>query len=219
MKPDLKVIEGGVQTPALLTAAENDDFAQVRLCIVAGDDLNAVDAMGRSALILALRQGNEDVANFLLHHNANADIVAKDGETALMVACRLQIDTVIERIAKRGSNFDVQENAEKKTALMLAIESGDGWAACRLAQVGADVSTVKDARGETAKDKAFKRMEGRVWKAFNRAATERAEKTAAEKERQLAKTTVSATTLSREIKPLKTLSFGPKKPGYPSPNL
>lgn len=210
---------------ALLQAAQNNALDQIRACISLGQDVNAADSLGRNGLMLALRAGHEEAAALLLHHGINPHHRAASGETALMIACRLQIDTIVERLARAaettpnpGEHLDAQQEADGKTALMLAIEAGDGWAACRLARAGADARTLRDLTGATAGAKAEALLEGKAHSAFRKIIAAREERAAAEKKRVLAENVTSATVLSREIKPLKTLSFPPKKPGYPSPS-
>lgn len=49
-------------------------------------DIDAVDASGQTALHFSVRSSDFTLATFLLHHEANVNVIARDGNTPLMRA-------------------------------------------------------------------------------------------------------------------------------------
>lgn len=215
-KPNLQVVGGTDVLPPLLRAADAGQITEIRTLVEDGVELQATDAEGRNAVQRAIKAGHEDAAVLLLHFGADPFHADAKGETALHAACRAQMDTVIERIARDTAGPFDQQTPAGKTALMLAIEAADGWAACRLLRAGADARALKDAGGNAGVDKAALYLDDKSKTAFFKILTARETAAAEEKRRELRETVQQATVLSRDIQPLKTLRFGPKKPGYPS---
>ncbi|MDE1151310.1 MAG: ankyrin repeat domain-containing protein [Micavibrio sp.] len=192
----------------LMEAARQNLLAKITECVGMKHNINAVDNAGNNALMHAVVNDSEEAACLLLHHGIAPDCAAKTGETPLMEACRRQMDTIVERIAASGKGLDLQEKVEGRTALMLAIEAGDGWAACRLASAGADTATLRDKKGDTAESLARLRLKPQDLIAFEKTVAKHKAAAAADKKQRLAETVTGATILQRGIKPLRTLRFG-----------
>jgi len=215
-KPNLHVVGGTDILSPLLRAAEAGKITEIRTLVEDGADLDATDSEGRNAVQCAIKAEQEDAALLLLHFGCNPFHADAQGETALHAACRKQMDTVIERIARDTAGPFDQQTPAGKTALMLAIEAADGWAACRLLRAGAKARGPQDAGGNTAADKAALYLDDKSKAAFFKLVAAQDAAAVEEKRRELQETVQQATVLSRGIQPLKTLRFGPKKPGYPS---
>ena len=200
------------RTPIMEAAAQNK-YAEINDYIAAGHSLNAVDSLGWNALHHAMMGDAEEAAVTLLNAGINPVQQNKLGDTPLMEACRRQVDTVITRIAKSGCHRDAQERVNGHTAVMLAILAGDGYAACILAENGADTATLLNKKNQTADEMARLHFSGKSLSCFENIVLKK--KTAAKvlREKELRENIVSATVLDHGIKPMKTLRFGPKKPG------
>jgi len=194
----------------LMEAARQNVLKKITECVEMKHDLNAVDNAGNSALMHAVMNDSEEAACLLLHHGIAPDCASNTGETPLMEACRRQMDTIVERIAQTGKGLDLQDKVDRRTALMYAIDAGDGWAACRLAAAGADTDTLHDKNGDTAESLARIRLKPKDLTAFENTVAKHKAKVVAEKKQELASTVSGATTLQRGIKPLRTLRFGGK---------
>jgi hypothetical protein len=86
----LSVFSGGSVTigrpgpaPRLTEAATQGDLETVKARINAGDELDAVDALMKTPLMLALEHGHDEVARFLIAMGANLDDRDAQGRTAL----------------------------------------------------------------------------------------------------------------------------------------
>lgn len=85
----LTVFSGGSVTigrpdpaPQLSEAAMRGDLAAVKTRINAGDELDAVDELKKTPLMLALEHGHDDVARFLIAMGANLDDRDSQGRAA-----------------------------------------------------------------------------------------------------------------------------------------
>jgi quinoprotein dehydrogenase-associated probable ABC transporter substrate-binding protein len=82
-------------------------------------------AMGEAkytALMLAVKQGNQQMAQTLLQYKANPNTANTSGLTPLMIATFADQDMMISLLLKSGANPD-QKDKQGKTALMYAKES------------------------------------------------------------------------------------------------
>lgn len=74
------------QNKKLLEAAQFNRVCDIIAALDAGADVNAVDESGRTALIVAVTYGNEDVVKLLMESKANLDVKNEKGETAFLIA-------------------------------------------------------------------------------------------------------------------------------------
>ena len=195
----------------MMEAAKHNLVDKIKECVAMGHDVNAVDNVGWNALQHAVINEQEDAAVTLLNAGINPVQPNKMGDTPLMEACRRKIDTVVTRIAKAGVSLDAQEKVNGHTAVMVAIESGDGYAACILAEHGADTSTLQSKKGQTAEQMARVYFTGKNLSCFENIVLKKKTTAAARRQQELQENIQSATVLTRGIKPLKTLRFTPKK--------
>jgi hypothetical protein len=110
--------------PALLSAAaySDDDPTGVELLLKRKARVDAHDALGRTALMLAALQGNTATAEALIDAGAQVGIADTRGTTALMEAARSGADGVVELIAARDPALDAVD-AMGRTALIIASQS------------------------------------------------------------------------------------------------
>ena len=197
----------------LMTAAQAGEYQCLLECLESGADINAVDNAGNNALIHAARNKQDTIAVVLIRRGANAAHQTPGGSTALIEACDAQLPDVIENLLQKKVPLDAQ-NAQGNTALMLACALSDGWAACRIAEEGADFETLKNKDGDTALALARSRMRHDDFVAFNNIIEKYREvkrladiKAAAESAKTLEKNVEKATVLQRAIKPMKPVAL------------
>ncbi len=81
-----------------------DNFLMiVRELIKRGVDVNAKDADGNTALLLAVRQGHSRVVPLLLAKGADVNAHSKSGDTALKSAKAKGLPSVIAQLKKAGA--------------------------------------------------------------------------------------------------------------------
>lgn len=140
--------------PALLGAAAvaDDDPSGVELLLRRKANVNARDALGRSALMIAALHGNAAVVDALLDAGADADLADTRGTTALMEAARSGAEDVLELLLARSPALDAVD-ATGRTALVIACQSRQAGEALvrRLVEAGASTS-IAAADGKRAVD-------------------------------------------------------------------
>jgi ankyrin repeat protein len=136
-------------TTLLMEAARQGEYNRVLQCLEEGSDINAVDNAGNNALIYALQAKEDTIAIILMNKGLDAAKQMRGGTTALIEACAAQLPEVIERLLQKKVPLDAQ-NKQGNTALMTACLRNDGWAACRIAEEGADFENLRNKKGMTA---------------------------------------------------------------------
>ncbi|ORX44704.1 ankyrin [Piromyces finnis] len=105
-------------TPLIL-ACQNDIVNVVKLLIDFGADINARNFIDKSsALQITINNCNYSMMKYLLDHNADIDIVNKNGDTSLILACKINNKYMAEYLIKCKSNKDIK-NLEGNTAKMI----------------------------------------------------------------------------------------------------
>jgi hypothetical protein len=163
-------------------AVKTDDAAAIQSLLQRGLDPNLIEPdRGDSGLILALRNNSMKVFALLLNaHGTDIEIRARNGDTALMIACYTANKPAVEALlakgaqvnktgwtplhyaAASGNNEIVQllldksayidaESPNKTTPIMMAARSGHIMTVKLLLDEGAD-ATLKNDRGMTAID-------------------------------------------------------------------
>lgn len=142
----------------LMQAAYQGDIAQAKRLIAGHANVNAVNAYGVNAMLLAAEASNTPLIDLLLKAGAKATSANPDGETALHLVARSGNVEAARLLLAHGAKVDAREKFGGQTPLM--------WAAARrhpamvefLASKGADVnarSAVRDyQRVATAESRA-----------------------------------------------------------------
>jgi ankyrin repeat protein len=158
-------------------AATTGQVEIIDMLLGAGADLEAADARGSTALMLAL--GKPDSLQALLA--AGADTEHKDGRgfTALMSAAWTGRVSAARHLLEHGARLDVRDGKTGRTALMWAALKGHAGFVKMLLDAGAD-PTLQDSSGHTALDLARQAHRNKVVELLNAldAGMERAEGTA-----------------------------------------
>jgi ankyrin repeat protein len=140
--------------PALLSAAacNDDDPTGAELLLKRKARVDACDALGRTALMIAALHGNAAIAEVLIDAGAQVGATDTRGTTALMEAARSGADVVVELIAQRDSALDAAD-AMGRTALIIASQSRkSGEATIRLLLQAGASPDVRTSDGKRAVD-------------------------------------------------------------------
>ena len=113
-------------------AAREGKLEPVQTFLDAGMNVDAADADGNTALLLAAEAGHGHVVNELLWHKANPNSVRTDGDTPLIVAARRGDAEGIRALLEAGASPDAHNNNDL-TALAEAAMAGNASAVEALA--------------------------------------------------------------------------------------
>jgi ankyrin repeat protein len=124
----------------LMQAAYDGDVAQAKRLLASHANVNAVNAYGVNAMLLAAESSNTKLIAVLLNAGAKANSANPDGETALHLVARTGNVEAAKLLLAHGAKVDARETFGGQTPLM--------WAAARrhapmvelLASKGADVN-------------------------------------------------------------------------------
>ena len=129
----------------LLRLIREGETAQVQALVLAGVSPNAVNEIGRSALQIAVSEGNKELLAWLVAHGA------KDlGVSSAMAAATYKRDPGMVRLLIEAG-FDVDgRDSSGTTPLMSAAFNGDEEIVKMLLDAGADVKAKSNGREQTA---------------------------------------------------------------------
>lgn len=132
----------------LMKAASNADVAAMKVALKPGDDIDATDSSGWTALMYAAVSSHSEPVHLLLAAGANPNHKSPNGDTPLMA---FAISGVFdEDLQHAGANINAQ-NSAGVTALMILAAKGEADEVRSALNAGAD-SALKDAQGRTALD-------------------------------------------------------------------
>ncbi|XP_059141911.1 serine/threonine-protein phosphatase 6 regulatory ankyrin repeat subunit C-like [Physella acuta] len=104
------------------------------------------DKFGKSPLHCAVESGNEEMAQLLLDYGADVNIRCHEGLTPLMMCCMQDLEGiragVMKTLLKEGALVDLKDYRGKRTALHVAIVSGNVQAVETLIAFGADINEI-----------------------------------------------------------------------------
>jgi ankyrin repeat protein len=131
-------------------AAMRQDGAAVRALLRDGEDVNAAQGDGMTALHWAATHGDADLAEVLLYGGANVRATSRLGRyTPLHVASQNAAPAVVRVLVARGSDVNARTGTGA-TALMLAAQGGQTETVAALADAHAEVDAVDTVHGQTA---------------------------------------------------------------------
>ena len=119
-------MEENYVAPAVICAAQNNDYEEVKKLLSEGHDPNALHELTwDNPLLIAIYNGNNAMANTLLDVGADPNNKNADGENALHAAVRLKNFELTRRLVQ-DFNVDVNELDDRHySALHLAIMNND----------------------------------------------------------------------------------------------
>ncbi|KAK0049487.1 serine/threonine-protein phosphatase 6 regulatory ankyrin repeat subunit A [Biomphalaria pfeifferi] len=104
------------------------------------------DRYGKSSLHLAVDTGNEEIVRLLLEHGADANVRCHEGLTPLMYCCTPDTDGmrvgVLKLLLESGAAIALKDHRGKRSALHIAVISGNVVAVEILIGAGADVNEI-----------------------------------------------------------------------------
>ncbi|MCX6773787.1 MAG: ankyrin repeat domain-containing protein, partial [Candidatus Micrarchaeota archaeon] len=108
-------------------------------------EINAIDIEGKTPLMLALENSNNEVAGLILRYDADVKIKDKAGKTALVHAIKnCNGVSIIAAILEKGADANAADNCGR-TPMMWA---SDPWCAAALMASGAEMNA-RDADGRS----------------------------------------------------------------------
>lgn len=130
----------------LYNAVVDDDPNKLERLLREGADANHVFFHGmlfvssKPALSLCCDKGSAECAGVLIDHGANVKFPDKWGLTPLMYSVTVQYPDIIRRILERDPTTTACRDHKGRTALHLAIETGNAEIVKLLIQIGAEVN-------------------------------------------------------------------------------
>lgn len=125
----------------MLRAAEQGDLDKAKYWLKEGANVDARAVNADTPLILAARQGHDEVVKYLISRKAKpADVTLtnNEGQTALHVAARDAATPIALRLIEAGSPPDARDN-DGATAIFYAAQTGNDTLIDKLAEASADI--------------------------------------------------------------------------------
>jgi ankyrin repeat protein len=131
-------------------AAMAGDRESVRALLKSGEDVNAAQGDGMTALHWAAMKGDVELTQMLIYAGAHVKATTRlGGYTPLHLAARAARATVVAVLVAAGADVKAL-TANGAMPLMFAAAAGDAKAVTMLIENGADVGAKDKAKGETA---------------------------------------------------------------------
>jgi len=133
----------------LIDAVERVDVGAVRSLLKSGEDVNAGEADGTTALHLAVRRDDLTTADILLRAGADPNRANRYGIVPLSLAAANGSHLMIERLLTSGADAKAT-SADGETVLMTAARTSSVESLQTLLKNGADLAAKERRRGTTA---------------------------------------------------------------------
>ncbi len=104
-----------------------------------GANLNSRNRTGESLLMMAIKSGRSDIANWLLDHGADVHIANTSKATSLMAAAFNGDLAIVNRLLDKEVDVHAADQ-QKKTAIVYAAGQGHTDVVARLLKAGVDVN-------------------------------------------------------------------------------
>ena len=144
------LLQASGDTSSVADAAMAGDRAAVRARLTSGDDVNAAQGDGMTALHWAAKHGDVELVKMLLTAGANVRATTRLGNyTPLLMASESGSAGAIESLIASGADTKAV-TASGVTPLMFASAAGQSDAVKTLLAHGADVNAAEPGRGTTA---------------------------------------------------------------------
>lgn len=130
-------------------AANAGDLDRVRALIGSGDDVNAAQPDGSTALLWAAYESNPEMVVTLVEAGADANAANEFGVTPLLQASRIGDPAVIRALLDAGADI-ATASPNGETALMAAARAGSADAVSLLLERGSDPNAVESLWEQTA---------------------------------------------------------------------
>ncbi len=131
-----------------LDAARRGDLVMLERCIGKGVNAAVKDEVGRSALLLAVRDGkNLEIVKLLVDKGLSVAEADARGRTPLADAAALGLTDIVAYLIERGVDVNLKDK-QGQAALYNAVLGGNRETVERLLAAGADIDT-RDRYGDT----------------------------------------------------------------------
>ena len=146
---------GGFDGIQFVDAVKKKDGAKVMEFIQKNGSgiVDAKDANGNTALIVAITDRSEDYTAFLLNKGADPNLPGKGGDTPLIAAARVGYEDAAEWLLGQGARVD-GANRMGETPLIIAVQQRQVSLVRVLLQAGANPDKTDNAAGLSARDYA-----------------------------------------------------------------
>ena len=101
---------------SFVTAAQKNDLATVQSLIAQGENVNAQNSLGNTALHFAVNNGNADMVKLLLENGADASIANAKGWSPVTIAEKKQLNDFINMFQADQNNKDLSDLVAKASA-------------------------------------------------------------------------------------------------------
>lgn len=146
---DVGVLEQKRLEKKFLSATQKGNLPDIGQYLQDGGNVNAVNGFGYTALILACKEGRDEVVSFLLNvPGINLDAKNRRGDTALIYASRKGFLGIVIKLLDKGASPDLN-NGLGDRALLWAARNGYEDIVIALLHKGVDVNAANH-KGETA---------------------------------------------------------------------
>jgi uncharacterized protein len=133
----------------LVDSVKTGDRAAALTLLQQKADVNAPEPDGTTAIMWAVRQDDQDLADRMIRAGADVKAANRYGVTALSLACVNGNAAMIEKLLKAGADANAA-GTEDETPLMTVARTGSVEAAKVLLAHGANVDARESWHGETA---------------------------------------------------------------------
>jgi ankyrin repeat protein len=145
----LSVVLGAAGASPVADAAMQGNREAVRSLLKSGEDVNAAQGDGMTALHWAAIKGDAELAQMLIYAGANVKATTRIGAyTPLYLAAKGGYAAVVASVIAAGADVKAA-SANGATPLMIAAAGGDTRTVNTLIENGADVNAKDTAKGET----------------------------------------------------------------------
>jgi len=139
--------------PFIKAVADRDGNKATELLDTRPTLVNARNAKGRTALVIAIQRSDEQWTGFLLSRGADPNLAERGGDTPLIAAARVGFLQGVEWLLARGAKVDGTNNL-METALIAAVQARQLPVVKLLLERGADPDKADAAAGYSARDYA-----------------------------------------------------------------
>jgi len=108
----------------VLESATKKDWGKVKELLASGTAVDTKDERGRTILMLAAVQNNEELFDFLVAKGADTNARSLEGETPLLMAAKAGNRKMVDYLIEKGADPNAKDNFGR-TTLMYASASGN----------------------------------------------------------------------------------------------
>ena len=111
---------------SFVNAAKGSDVAKIQEFLQAGENVNAKNELGNTALHYAAASGNSDMVKFLLENGADANIANDKGWTPLAIAEKKKFGDIVNMFQSAQNNKDLSDLVAKASENAKVVEQKVG---------------------------------------------------------------------------------------------